>query len=144
MSAKFTILLVDDDPDVATILTRVSSQSFPEARYIHVTEFKQAQNYLNDLDGLGPNLVLLDINLQTQPSGFEFLSLMRKHPVGCFVPIVILTATSKQTVAQEAYVRGANSFTVKPFSYADWKTYVSQLRTYWFETVSIPKLYFRQ
>ncbi|QDK81583.1 response regulator [Spirosoma sp. KCTC 42546] len=143
MPTTFTILLVDDDPEIADILTRVSIKSFPEARFIHVRHFADAVKYLDNLNGLGPNVVLLDIHLQTEPSGFEFLTLMRNHPIGCLVPIIILTATSTKTLALEAYNRGATAFTVKPFTYHDWKTYVDQLRLYWFETATIPRLYFR-
>lgn len=87
---------------------------------------------------------MLDINLRIDPNGLEFLTLMRKHPLGCLVPIIILTATNNKQLAQAAYQRGATAFTVKPFSYSDWKTYIEQLRMYWFETATVPKLYFRQ
>ena len=142
MPAHFTILLVDDDPDVAAILARASSQSFPQARFIHVRDFDEAATYLDDLKGRGPNLVLLDIHLSSEPSGFEFLTLMRKHPIGCLVPIIVLTASATKALELESYNRGANAFTIKPFSYADWKKYVTDLRLFWVETASIPTLYF--
>jgi CheY-like chemotaxis protein len=94
------------------------------------------------LQGRGPRLVLLDINLQTELNGFDFLTLMRGHPQGRLVPVIMISASQGQDKIEEAYRRGANAVTVKPFTYQEWKSYTSQLRTYWFETVTTPKLWF--
>ncbi|MVM36228.1 response regulator, partial [Spirosoma sp. HMF4905] len=112
------------------------------AHYVLVNNFTEASRYLDDLEGLGPNIVLLDVNLQTEPGGLEFLTQMRKHPVGCLVPIIILTGITSKALAFEAYRRGTNAFTIKPFDYGDWKAYVNQLRTFWFLTATVPRLYF--
>jgi CheY-like chemotaxis protein len=144
MSAQFSILLVDDDPAIADILNRTSESIFPQAQFIHVSSFVQAAAYLDGLEGRGPRLILLDINLQTGLSGLEFLTLIRQHPLGHLLPVVILSTTRRQEEIKEAYIRGANAFTVKPFSYGDWKAYVTQLRIYWFETATIPKPWFEK
>jgi FixJ family two-component response regulator len=144
MAVKFTILLVDDDLDVVDILRRASVQCFPEAIFIPVTDFNEASKYLSDLDGLGPNLVLLDIHLQVEPNGLTFLSLMREHPIGRLVPIIVLTTAVDRLFSIESYKRGANAFTIKPSSYEGWKKYVEQLRLFWLQTATLPRPYFTQ
>lgn len=140
MTAQFPILLVDDDPDIADILNRAARTAFAEAQFVHVRSFGEAAAYLEGLRGRGPRLVLLDIDLQTELSGLDFLSLMRGHDQGRLVPVVVFSASTR--LADQALSRGANAFARKPSSYAAWKAYVEQLRHYWFETVTTPNLWF--
>ncbi|MBD2703332.1 response regulator [Spirosoma sp. BT702] len=142
MSGAFPILVVDDEAHVADILNRAAINSFPEAKFTYVSSFKEAVGYLDGLRGVGPKLVLLDLDLKSTPNGLDFLSLIRHHPQGRLIPVVILSSHATTENRDEAIMRGATAFTVKPFSFADWKKYVTELRIYWFQTVTIPKLYF--
>lgn len=142
MPTKYLILLVDDEQSIADILNRAAASVFPEAEFLHVSSFTQAAAYLNGLAGKGPRLVLLDVNLQSDLNGFDFLALLRQHPQGRLVPVIMLSASRDEQIAQKAYEQSANAFTSKPFSYQDWKNYVQQLRNFWFQTATIPKLYF--
>ncbi|GAB4018844.1 response regulator [Spirosoma koreense] len=142
MTLPFPLLLVDDDPVISDIFRRAISLGFPEAELAVVNSFTEAAAYLEGLFGRGPRLVLLDIDLRSELSGLDFLSLLRGHPQGRLLPVVILSAGQDQTVKAEAYGRGASAFTLKPFSYSDWKAYAEQLRAYWYETATTPKLWF--
>ncbi|GAB4004434.1 response regulator [Spirosoma sp. KCTC 42546] len=137
MPNQFPILLVDDDPNVAEILTKAAQSSFAEASFIHVSSFEEAKRYIEELEGKGPKIVLLDIDLQDKVDGLDFLTLLRAHPKGRILPVVVLSASKTAQLVERAYSYGASSFTVKPFSYSDWKTYLSNLKTYWFETVTL-------
>lgn len=144
MPNPFTILLVDDDSHVADILNRAAGRTFPEAVFVHATGFAQAASYVEDLTGLGPQLILLDVDLQVGLSGLDFLSLLRQHPQGRLLPVVMLSARDEFSQVQEAYFRGASAFTRKPFDYGGWKAYVQRLRSYWYETATVPRLWFRK
>ncbi|GAB3883296.1 response regulator [Spirosoma agri] len=137
MPNKFPILLVDDDSAIADILRRAAQISFKEATFIHVSSFEDAKQYIEDLKGKGPRIVLLDIDLQDKVDGLDFLALLRMHPKGRVLPAVILSASKTTALVERAYAYGASSFTIKPFSFAEWKQYLSNLRTYWYETVTL-------
>lgn len=144
MFVSFPILLVDDDAAIADILKRVAERVFPEATIAHARNYSEAAAFLANVDKEVFRLVLLDIDLKTDSTGFDFLSLLREQPFGQLVPVIVLSASLEETKAREPYLRGANAFTNKPFTYAAWKTYVEQLRSYWYETVTIPQIRFRQ
>ncbi len=137
MPQQFQILLVDDDPLIADILQRASVSSFPEASFIHISSFDEAKKYIEQLEGRGPKIVLLDIDLQDKVDGLDFLALLRAHPKGRILPVVMLSASKTPSLVERAYTYGASSFTTKPFSYADWKQYLANLKTYWYETVTL-------
>ncbi len=137
MPNQFPILLVDDDPSIADVLQRASPSSFPEASFIHVSSFDQAKKYIEELEGKGPKIVLLDVDLQDKVDGLDFLALLRAHPKGRVLPVIMLSANNNPGLVERAYSFGASSFTIKPFSYGDWKMYLSNLRAYWHDTVTL-------
>ena len=143
MAVSFPLLLVDDDPSIADILRRAMSTTFPEAELRVVRSFVEAVAYLEGLYGPGPRLVLLDFDLRSELTGLDFLTLLRGHPQGRLIPVVVLSAHQEQSTAGQAYVRGASAFTAKPFGYQEWKRYVEQLRAYWYSTVTTPQLWFK-
>lgn len=144
MAYEFPILLVDDDPNIVDILRNAARTHFPQATFLYVSTFAEAVNYLENLKGRGPKLVLLDINLKTHGEGLEFLSLLRKHPQGRLLPVVVLSASQSPDQIREAYELGAATFTSKPYSYSEWKAYLAQLKTYWLDTVSLPGIWFEK
>lgn len=133
----FPILLVDDDPLIGDILERAAETSFREASFIHVNSFERAKAYIDGLQEKAPKLVLLDIDLKDKVDGLDFLALLRVHPKGRLVPVVVLSGNTTRQLIERAYSFGAASFTIKPFSYADWKAYLVSLRNYWFQTVTL-------
>jgi len=140
---SFPVLVVDDDPLIADVLNRAANSSFPEASFIPVTSFEDAKTYIDNLEGKGPKIVLLDIDLQDKVDGLDFLALLRAHPKGRLLPVVMLSASKTERQVERAYSFGASAFTIKPFTYTDWKTYLSNLRVYWFETVTLLDVRYR-
>jgi CheY-like chemotaxis protein len=134
---QFPILLVDDDAQIADVLVRAAQSSFPEASFIYVASFEEAKAYIDDLEGRGPKIVLLDIDLKGSVDGLDFLAMLRAHPKGRLLPVVMLSGSKTPKQVERSYAFGASAFTVKPYSYSDWKMYLQNLRTYWFETVTL-------
>ena len=143
-SSQVNILLVDDEMAVIDVLGRAAQNRFPEAHFTHVDTFEGASAYLGNLEGRGPRLILLDIDLKAGESGLTFLSRLREHPQGRLIPVIVLSATNEPDKVEEAHRCGASAFTQKPFSYGDWQNYVQTLRNYWFSTVKVPQLWFEK
>ncbi|MEZ0541177.1 response regulator [Fibrella arboris] len=139
MTARFPVLIIDDDPTIAEIINRAAATAFPEASFMAVNHFDQAVTYLDNLEGRGPCLILLDVDLQEDRTGLDFLTLLRKHPQGRLIPVIMLSAGADQPTIDEAYFRGANAFTTKPFTLSEWKHYTTQLQQYWYQVVTMPQ-----
>lgn len=144
MQPKFLILLVDDDPLLLDVFTRASSYTFSEASFVQVQSNSQAISYIEELDTYGPKLVLLDIDLGSNQSGYDFAIYIKVHPQGRFLPIVVLTVDQLPINITSAYISGVSAYTVKPDSFEEWKVYFAILRNYWFSTVTIPPIRFQK
>jgi CheY-like chemotaxis protein len=142
MPTRFRILLVDDNPALLALIQHAAKNTFPEACFVQVLTVEQAKAYINELNTYGPKLVLLDIDLGLNQTGFDFLPFLRAHPQGRVLPVVLLTVDEQYDTVQQAYGRGITAFTTKPDSLQDWRVYFAGLRDYWFATVSTPAIRF--
>ncbi len=80
------VLVVEDNEEVRRLLDRQLTQAGWT-----FTEASNGQEALTTLDGLAPDIVLLDLMMPVM-DGFEFLQHLRAHPVHSELPVVVLTA----------------------------------------------------
>ena len=144
MPTRFAILLVEDDLAIIDIIIRTARTSFPEADFVAVKTFEEAVVYFYNMEGMGPRLALLDIHLNGSQTGLDFLSLIKQHPLGKLVPVVILSASQSVHDQRDAYKRGAASFVSKPFTLSEWKMLLGELRAYWHNAVTLPRTWFEK
>ena len=76
------------------------------------------------------DLILLDVNLP-RVNGIEILQRVKSTPRIKQVPIVMLTTSNAESDLNQAYDLYVNSYLVKPISFDDIKSMVSQLMQYW-------------
>lgn len=109
---KYSILAIDDDPDV---LTAVRLLLKPEAKEI-VTE-KNPENIPALLSKLSPDLVLLDMNfkasINTGNEGIYWLKRVKELKPD--VAVIMITAYGDIDLAVRSLKEGASDFVVKPW-----------------------------
>jgi two-component system, response regulator len=129
MPDRVTILVVEDNPDDAT-LTELALRQGVSATLEIARDGQDALEYLfngtNDL----PRLVLLDLRLPTV-NGLEVLRRIRDHERTCRIPVVILTNASAPSDVAAAYAYGANSYVRKPVDYDEFAELIRQIGWYW-------------
>lgn len=109
--AKPTILLVEDDQDMVTLLRFLLEREGYETRV--AADGRQARMLIETISP--PRLALLDVMLPFH-SGFELVSLIRARESWHGVPIVMLTADSAEQDIVRALDAGANDYVIKPFN----------------------------
>ncbi|MCG8333916.1 MAG: response regulator [Proteobacteria bacterium] len=147
MSDKVTILLVEDNRmDIELAVDAFENSSIP----CTVTIAETGEKALSYLMGKGsyrnrekhpiPDLVLLDLKLPGI-SGPEVLKEMKATKGLRRLPVVILTSSSEQDDVIKCYENGANSYLIKPVTYAGFEKIVEQINEYWFDlNISAPKM----
>ncbi|MBD2703892.1 response regulator [Spirosoma sp. BT702] len=132
------ILLVDDEPPVIDILSRVGQQLFPEAQFVSVESPQETLELLADESRQQPQLILLDIDLHQSVDGIELIpkisSITKKH-----VPIVMFSSSVSDSNVQRSYKAGAVAYTQKPEDMEGWRNYVAILKRFWYETSRLPR-----
>ncbi len=106
---KKKILIVEDDRRVLHLYQLALKKSF---NIILAYNGKEAvEMALSQL----PDLILMDVMMPVM-DGLEAVSLLKENPVTTTIPVILLTAKSKQMNILEGYMAGADSYLTKPFT----------------------------
>lgn len=137
MSKATCVLLVDDNlMDIELAIEAFRSVSFPS----QIEVANGGQQALDYLLGHGayanreryplPTLILLDLKMPGI-DGFDVLRRLKLTPSLKRIPVIILTSSREKGDLASAYDMGANSYLVKPVSFAKFIEIVRQIQDYW-------------
>ena len=104
-----TILVVDDDPDIA----RFVEVNLRSAGY-EVSVASDGEEALDKAATLRPDLVLLDV-MMPRIDGFEVAQRLRRNPQTANTSIIMLTAKALSTDKVLGLTAGADDYIIKPF-----------------------------
>lgn len=103
------ILVAEDDPDIARLLTRqLRQEGFDPVVY------DNGADALAAFPESGAALIISDIEMPTL-DGLGFLAALRAHPAGRHLPIMMLTAMGDESYIVRAFELGADDYLIKPF-----------------------------
>jgi len=111
MSREPSILVVDDDPEIVTMLSaRLSKRGY------RVETAGDGTNALELAKKGKPDLVLLDVMMPGK-SGWEVARALKQDPSTQHIKIVMLTAIGEKTNEITAPIYGADAHVDKPFEF---------------------------
>lgn len=118
---KRRVMLVDDDPDVLSLLENLLTDEGVELiKVSNATEvgLKAAQ--------LSPDLILLDF-LMPEIDGFEVCRALRDNELTRSTPIMAVTCLTKEDDIERIFACGADEYLAKPFRPEDLLSKVREL-----------------
>jgi len=124
------ILLLEDDLVDAMIVKKAFKELGIENRLIHLTDGRQAIDFLKDGSNEKPSLILLDLNMP-MINGLEFLRIIKADEILKKVPVIVLTTSAQQQDVIESFRLGVAGYMLKSFNYADFVETVKTINFYW-------------
>jgi type II secretory ATPase GspE/PulE/Tfp pilus assembly ATPase PilB-like protein/CheY-like chemotaxis protein len=103
------VLLVDDEDS----LRKVMRELLERDGYV-VTEARDGVQALDQVDRVGPDIIVLDLNLPGL-DGYGVLSHLRSRPATANIPVIVLTAKGDEDNEVRVFELGADDFLTKPF-----------------------------
>ncbi|MBI2359388.1 MAG: response regulator [Deltaproteobacteria bacterium] len=110
MNEKKTIMVVDDNPDIVTIVKTIL-----EGRGYSVQCAYSGLEVFNLLGEQKPDLIILDIMLP-QMDGLEVLTKLKGASETATIPVILLTAKVQYEDVLGGYKLGADYYITKPFT----------------------------
>lgn len=107
-----TVLVVDDNADMRTYLTRLLSPIW------RVRTCSNGEEALAAVAEQLPDVVLTDV-MMPRVDGFELLRRLRADEATRQVPVIMLTARAGQEAAVEGFAAGVDDYLPKPFQAAE-------------------------
>jgi CheY-like chemotaxis protein len=131
---KRTILMLEHDDDDRYI-TQAALDNLKAN--VEISFVANSTDFLAKLETLKPDLLLITYRA-TPMNAVEVLKKVRSSP-GRYIPAVVLSGMSNETIVRECYQAGASSFITKPSSDKETTLKIARFLDYWFKTVELPK-----
>src|SRR5213594_95977 len=103
------VLLVDDEDSLRKVM-----RDLLERDGYAVTEARDGVQALDQVDRVGPDIIVLDLNLPGL-DGYGVLSHLRSRPATASIPVIVLTAKGDEDNEVRVFELGADDFLTKPF-----------------------------
>ena len=107
LSNKHTILVVDDDPEIVTLLSKILLNEG-----YNVMDAQNGRKALRKVEKGGIDLVILDL-IMPEMGVIEVLK--RLGDIAPKLPVIVLTGHGDLQTAREAMMLGAYEYITKPF-----------------------------
>jgi CheY-like chemotaxis protein len=130
MKGKKPILLVEDDTVDTMTVTRALKEIHVNNGLIHVSNGKEALEYLMSADNEKPCIILLDLNMPKM-NGFEFLHAIKKDDLLKMIPIVILTTSKEEQDKIDSFKLSVAGYMIKPVDYQKFVDVMRTINVYW-------------
>ena len=109
MNNKPTILLVEDDPFLSSVLRmKLEKESF---KVVRAADGDEALNFLTE-QGVKPDLILLDLILPKK-NGFEVLETIRQDPLLEKLPVIIISNLGQPSDIERGKALGVIDYFIK-------------------------------
>jgi CheY-like chemotaxis protein len=136
--------MADDDEDDCMLAREALAES-RLANDLHIVRdgeelmdyLYQRGRYADPKSSPRPGLILLDLNMPKK-DGREALKEIKNDPELRQIPVVVLTTSKAEEDIYRTYDLGANSFIIKPMTFAALVEVMRTIGKYWFEIVELP------
>jgi len=107
-SSKYTILIIDDEPNNITVVTEIL-----EADYL-VYAVIDSLEAIEVVEDTSPDLILLDI-IMPDKDGYEIITELKSSKSSCDIPVIFITGLDSIDAEEKGFALGAADYISKPF-----------------------------
>jgi len=144
VARSLNILLVEDNPDDAFLVSTAVERTLAGIRVLLVKNGQEAIRYLGGESPYEdrsrhpfPDLILLDLKMPVM-NGFEVLDWIRSKPGLRRLPVIVLTGSLLPEDTQRAYEAGANSYLIKPLDFDGMMRTIKNMGDFWLSGTQFP------
>ena len=106
---KKKIMIIDDEED----FLKITKLNLEETGNYEVKTLSSAKNVIAEVHAFSPDVILLDLLMPTV-GGIEVCEMLNSDSQGKTIPIIVVSAISKDTDKRTAYKLGISDYVVKP------------------------------
>jgi CheY-like chemotaxis protein len=104
------ILIADDHPEIRRILSISLGKSY------EILESEDGGTALEMIRKHRPKVALLDVMMPGELNGLQVLEAVKSDPTTRHIVVAMVTARGQISDSQDASIRGADAYFIKPFS----------------------------
>jgi signal transduction histidine kinase/CheY-like chemotaxis protein/AraC-like DNA-binding protein len=104
-----TVLIVEDNPDLLVVISNIIEKVY------NVTTAYNGKEGLVQIKTQLPDIIVSDI-LMPVLDGMQMCIEIKKNPITCHIPVILLTALDSQETTLKCFDIGADAYITKPFN----------------------------
>lgn len=131
------IVLVEDNATDEMFALRAFRKNGMEREILVARDGQQALDLMLDPGAPLPAFVLLDLKLP-KIDGCEVLRRVRAEPRTRFLPVIMLTSSTREEDLRQCYLLGANSYVCKKLDIDEFTREIGVIADYWLNFNCIP------
>lgn len=131
------IVLVEDNATDEMFALRAFRKNGVAHQILVARDGQQALDLLLDPGAPLPGFVLLDLKLP-KIDGCEVLRRVRAEPRTRFLPVIMLTSSTREDDLRQCYLLGANSYVCKTLDIDEFTREIGVIADYWLNFNCIP------
>jgi len=129
MNTDVEIVIVEDNPNDAELMTRVLKKHNLANKFVILQDGAQALDFLAGPNEV-PRVIFLDLKLP-KIDGIEVLRRIREEERTKQIPVVAITSSTEDRDIRAAYALGVNSYITKPIRFDDFAKVIADVGLYW-------------
>jgi CheY-like chemotaxis protein len=137
------ILIVEDNPGDVRLLKDALKELKAPVEIRVASDGAEGLRIIFNSNGAAepwhPDLIFLDLNLP-KVGGHEVLARLKADPEKRLIPVIVLSSSRAENDINRAYEAHANAYIRKPTSLDDLMNAVRGLKSFWIDTVRLPKI----
>ncbi len=107
--AKKKILIVDDEPTVIKLLSKLLNEHYA------VIKARNGEEAIKIAVALQPDLILMDL-MMPKMDGYQCCHAIKSDPKTSMIPVIMLTAVHQSLNVKLGEIMGADGYLTKPFN----------------------------
>ena len=129
ISENINILLADDDMDDCMFFKDALEEIQLATQFTAVHDGEQLMHYLNEKTDELPHVLFLDLNMPRK-NGFACLEEIKSNEKLQSIPVIILSTSFHDDMANELYKNGAHFYICKPSDFSQLKKLIHKALTF--------------
>jgi two-component system, chemotaxis family, response regulator Rcp1 len=137
------ILVLQSDPTYGHLIQEVLAENEMHPQIVTIGHTQEALNFLRREGQYAasqrPNLILLDLELTGETTGYDLLAVLKTDPDLKRIPIIVLTMSDRVEDIFNTYAVQGNCYVIRPGDRDQLAQIIRRIEDFWLKIVTLPR-----
>lgn len=142
LSTQRLILVLQSDPAQGHLIQEVLAENDVHPQIVAIAQTQEALDFLRRQGQYAtsqrPDLILLDLDLVGETTGYDLLSFLKTDPYLRRIPTIVLTLSNRAEDIFKTYAVQGNCYVIRPGDREQLAGIIRRIEKFWLKIVTLP------
>ncbi len=137
------ILVLQSDSAYGHLIQEVLAENDIHPQIVTIAHAQEALDFLHHqgqyANSQRPDLILLDLDLAGETTGYDLLSVLKTDPSLRRIPIIVLTMSDRVEDILKTYTVQGNCYVIRPGDRDQLAQIIRRIEKFWLKIVTLPR-----